>query len=141
MISFIVPSKPIPMSRPRVTMHGTYTPVKCRHYKELVALYASTAMRGAEPIEKAVVCEISLSFSIPKSYTKGKLLAAQYNIVKPTGRNTGDADNLAKGIMDAVKGICWIDDSQVTKLIVKKRYGAEDCAKVVIYEDLEDDAT
>lgn len=139
MISFVIPSKPVPMSRPRVTIHGTYTPARCRAYKEMVALYAKQAMRGAQPIDKAVVCEISLTYAIPQSYTKGKRLAAQYNIAKPTGRNTGDADNLAKGIMDAVKGICWLDDSQVTKLVVKKRFGAEDCARVVIYEDMEDD--
>lgn len=139
MVEIYIKGKPVPMSRPRVTIHGTYTPARCRAYKELVALYARQAMRGKEPLDGSLVCQIDLSFAIPKSYTSGKRLACEYNIVKPTGRNTGDADNLAKGIMDALKGIAWIDDSQVTHLIVKKRYGKEDCARVLILDDTEDD--
>lgn len=33
----------------------------------------------------------------------------------------GDADNLAGGIMDALNGIAWLDDEQVTDLVVRKR--------------------
>ena len=33
----------------------------------------------------------------------------------------GDADNLAGGIMDALNGIAWRDDDQVSDLVVRKR--------------------
>lgn len=121
-IEFIVPGRPVPMARPRVTAHGTYTPKRCRDYKTAVAIAARAAMRGKEPLEGAVSCWIDLYFDIPKSYTKGKKLAARNNVIKPVGKNIGDADNYAKAILDALKGICWADDSQVTRLIVFKRF-------------------
>jgi Holliday junction resolvase RusA-like endonuclease len=135
-IEFTVPGKPVPMARPRVTAHGTYTPKRCRDYKTAVALAAKAAMISKKPLEGAVVCRIELYFDVPKSYTKGKRLAAQHNVIKPVGKNTGDADNHAKAILDALKGICWADDSQVTRLIVEKRFtDTGDKAKVWICED------
>ena len=124
-IKFTVPGRPVPMARPRVTAHGTYTPKRCRDYKAAVALAAKAAMQGKEPMEGALSCDIQLWYAVPKSYTQGKKLAAQHNIIRPIGRNSGDADNHAKAIMDACTGIVWRDDSQVVKLSVMKLYGNE----------------
>ena len=134
-IEFTVPGKPVPMARPRVTVRGTYTPKRCRDYKAAVAIAAKAAMRGKEPLEGAVSCWIDSYFDIPKSYTQGKKLAARHNVIKPVGRNTGDADNHAKAILDALKGICLADDSQVTRLIVFKRLSNQDKVSVLIRED------
>ena len=135
-IEFTVPGKPVPMARPRVTAHGTYTPKRCRDYKSAVAIAAKAAMVGKKPIDSAVACRIELYFNVPQSYACGKYLAAKHNVIKPTGRNFGDADNIAKSITDAVKGICRADDSQVTRLIVEKRFtDTGDKAKVWICED------
>ena len=136
MIKFVVPGRPVPMARPRVTMNGTYTPKRCREYKECVQLWARQAMRHKEPLEGAVQCHITLCFDVPKSYSCGKRIAAQHNIQKPIGRNTGDADNHAKAILDALKGICWKDDSQVTALRVRKMYAETGARAIVqIWED------
>ena len=135
-IEFVVPGRPVPMARPRVTSRGTYTPKRCRDYKALVAMFARRAMHDKEPMECAVTCRIELYFDVPKSYTKGKKLAARHNVIKPVGKNTGDTDNHAKAVLDALKGICWVDDSQVTRLIVTKRYtDTGDKVKVWICED------
>lgn len=134
-IEFTVPGRPVPVGRPRVTRFGTYTPKESQRYKKDVALFASEAMRGKEPFGGAVSCEITLCFAIPKSYTKGKRLACEHNIIKPTGSNWGDADNLAKGVMDGMTGICWADDKQVTRLVVRKRFGKEDYAIIVLTDD------
>lgn len=134
-ISFTVPGRPIPQARPRVVQNGrrTYTPRRSVEYREAVALCAKAAMRGKQPMTGAVSCEISLGFAIPKSYAKGKRLAAECNRIRPVGKNSGDVDNHAKGIMDALKGICWVDDSQVVRLSVSKWYGRE-CAEVMVSE-------
>ena len=135
-IEFVVPGRPVPMARHRVTMHGTYTPKRCRDYKTAVTIAAKAAMVGKKPLEGAVSCRIELYFNVPKSYACGKHLAARHNVIKPTGRNTGDADNHAKAVLDALKGICWADDSQVTRLVVFKRFSdTGDKAKVWICED------
>jgi len=124
-IEFTVPGRPVPMARPRVTAHGTYTPEKCRIYKNYVASLARAAMRENKPMEGAVQCHILLCFDVPKSYTKGKKLAAAHNVQKPIGRNTGDVDNHAKAVMDALTGIVWRDDSQVTRLSISKIFVSE----------------
>ena len=135
-IEFGVFGKPVPMARPRVTAHGTYTPKRCRDYKAAVAAAAKKKMRGMEMFDGAVMCHIRLFYKVPKSYTKEKRMAAENNIILPVGRNTGDADNHAKAIMDALTGIVWRDDSQVTYLVVSKLYGSEDWAEIKIRDDV-----
>ena len=101
-----------------------------------MAIAAKVAMIGKNLMEGAVACRIELYFNVPQSYACGKYLAAKHNVIKPTGRNTGDADNHAKAILDALKGICWNDDSQVTRMIVERRFtDTGDKAKVWICED------
>jgi crossover junction endodeoxyribonuclease RusA len=41
-------------------------------------------------------------------------------------RGRADIDNLAKGIMDGLNGICFHDDTQVDELIVRIRTGCTD---------------
>ena len=42
------------------------------------------------------------------------------HLVKPLVKP--DLDNIAKGICDALNGIAWKDDKQITDLYVGKRY-------------------
>jgi Holliday junction resolvase RusA-like endonuclease len=37
----------------------------------------------------------------------------------------GDADNLAKAVLDAGNGVLWLDDRQVARLVVEKMIGAQ----------------
>lgn len=135
-ISFTVPGRPVPMARPRVKRNGhTYNEPRCEEYKTAVALAAKAAMKGRKPLIGAVSCDIALGFSIPKSYEKGKRLAAEYNRIRPVGKNSGDLDNHAKGIMDALKGICWVDDSQVVRLSVGKWFSEKGYAAVTVAEE------
>lgn len=136
-IEFSVPGRPVPMARPRVVRGHAYTPRRCADYKRLVAAVAKQAMQGREMLTGAVACSIELYYAIPKSYTCGKRLAAQYNKIKPTGRNTGDTDNHAKAILDALNGVCFADDAQVTRLTVYKRFAIEGDAvvRVILTED------
>ena len=130
-ISFTVPGRPVPMARPRVTSRGTYTPKRCRNYKTAVALAAKTAMKGKKPLTGAVMVDLKIAFAVPKSWSKAKQKAALGLESRPISRNSGDADNHAKAIMDACTGIVWEDDSQVVNLHVTKWY-KEDCAIVTI---------
>ena len=34
-------------------------------------------------------------------------------------------DNAAKAVLDSLNGIAWLDDSQVSRLVVEKSYGKE----------------
>lgn len=94
--TFTVPGPPIAKARPRVTRSGnTYTPGTTEAYAQKVQLCARTA--GVRPLS----CEFTVGISF----------------YMPTVRRV-DVDNLAKGILDALNGVAWEDDSQVFQLHV-----------------------
>lgn len=112
--------------RPRVsTANGitrAYTPAKTRKYEQEVAEAAKLAamkqnwMKSDAPI----ILHICAWFPIPKSWPKWKKAAAQAGDIYPTTKP--DADNIGKGISDALNEIVYNDDSQVVECIIKKRY-------------------
>ena len=40
----------------------------------------------------------------------------------PSRRSVGDVDKLARAVLDALTGVCFVDDAQVVDLVVRKRY-------------------
>lgn len=133
-VKITIPGEPVPQGRPRFTRSGhAYDPEKSHAYKAAVALLARRAMKGNEPMDGAVGCYIEFTHTIPKSFTKGKRLAARYGMYAKATRP--DIDNLAKGVMDAIKGIVWRDDAQVTTLSLRKRYGDEPGVLVRVWAD------
>ena len=116
MINLTIPGEPVAKGRPRVCKFGTFTPLKSLNYETLVKeLFIISKQKKETGMLEAV---IKCYFKIPKSATKGKLLAMQHNIVRPVKRP--DTDNLAKICLDALNGLAYDDDSQVVDLVVRK---------------------
>ena len=65
---------------------------------------------------------ITAYFEIPKSYTKGKRLAAEHNEILPTKKP--DADNICKVVCDALNKTAYDDDTQIVALSIIKLWGA-----------------
>jgi Holliday junction resolvase RusA-like endonuclease len=134
MIQFTVPGQPVAKGRPKFTNVGgfarVYTPKKTQEYEALVAGIAKRAMWPIEPLLRPVEIMLELRMEIPKSWSKSKRLAALDGRVRATKKP--DADNVLKGIKDALNGICWVDDSQVVVLTVRKLYAAEPCVIVAV---------
>jgi Holliday junction resolvase RusA-like endonuclease len=110
-----------------VTSHGTYTPRETREFEELVRLeYRIHGGKhfGGDP----VAVYITAGFAIPKGAARYKIPAMLSGKIEPTKKP--DADNIAKAICDALNGIAYDDDSQITELHVRKIY-AEDAAIMV----------
>jgi len=139
-ITFTIPGEPCAKGRPRMTKSGVaYTPQKTVAYENLVKLTYMNEVGKVMPFEKSTelpaqihVCIVA-HFRIPKSFTKGKLLAAKHNIIKPTKKP--DADNIGKGICDALNGLAYRDDSCVTSLEVRKVWAEAPCVVVTMRED------
>ena len=66
----------------------------------------------------------------PKSFSKKKTARALDGLIQPTTKP--DLDNVAKTVLDALNGVAWRDDSEITSLTVMKTYGERNCAKVSI---------
>lgn len=112
-IEFVVPGRPVPMARPRVTARGTYTPRECREYKKLVACIAKSVMNGNDyrmfesgPLE----CRVRFIFPLPKTRKN------------PWATSRPDLDNLYKAVTDAMNGIVYKDDAQIVRASIEKAY-------------------
>ena len=129
MIRFEILGQPIAKQRPRVTRSGiAYTPSKTVNYEALVKYTYQSLYGHREPILGHIEATIIAIFPIPKSYSKKKteeLLNGHNNYDKKP-----DCDNLAKIVLDALNGIAYKDDSQVTSLHIYKEYGTQ--PKVIV---------
>ncbi|GHV35050.1 hypothetical protein FACS1894187_06910 [Synergistales bacterium] len=141
MLRLIIPGEAVPQLRPRFARHGnyvqTYDPAKCRDYKSYVRMLAAVEVKRGQtlvtyPIEGPVEVRIAVYRHTPKSWSKAKIAAANAGHIRPTTKP--DIDNIAKGLKDALKGLIWVDDSQVVRLEAEKWYGDEPRAVVEIEE-------
>lgn len=129
MIKFEILGQPIAKQRPRMTRAGiAYTPAKTVNYETVVKYTYQSLYAHREPIMGHIKASITAVFPVPKSYSKKKtaeLLSGHHNYDKKP-----DCDNLAKIILDALNGIAYKDDSQVTVLHITKEYGTQ--PKVIV---------
>jgi Holliday junction resolvase RusA-like endonuclease len=137
MIMFIVDGTAVPKQRPRISGRMAYTPKKTRDYEERVREAFRSSYHGSMPVfDKGtpVWASIQIVQGIPKSWSNSKHLKAERGEIVPTSRN-GDVDNVAKSILDAMNGLVYEDDCQVTTLTVFKKYGADPYVVVMFDED------
>lgn len=122
--------------RPRfTTINGharAYDAPKSSGFKNLVAMIANENMRGQPLSEKPIELRLTVTRSIPSSWSKKKKLQAQDGQLAPTSRP--DLDNYLKAVLDALNGIVFKDDSQVVILSALKQYGDKPGTTVVLTE-------
>lgn len=93
--------EPVPFPRPASNGKRRFNPPRYSSFKDALGLIARRAMHGQAPFTGAV-----------------KLTAEVYRNVVPTALQFGDIDNHLKAILDALNGICYADDRQVTSVEV-----------------------
>ncbi len=74
-------------------------------------------------LEGAIKATITIYCKVPKSYTKKRVQAIRDGIEHP--QKKPDIDNVIKIILDSLNKIAYADDSQITDLVVKKRFTEE----------------
>ncbi len=126
-IEFTVPGVPVPKARPKVTMHGTYTPKKTRDYESLIRQcwmeQSGVRLKENTPLKLKVICYMP----IPQSYSKKKKreLNGKPHISRP------DTDNLVKAVNDALqdKTITKTDrkTKQKTRTVQKNAFADDSC--------------
>lgn len=97
-IKITAPLEPVPFPRPATNGKRRYNPKRYTAFKEQLGFYARAAMRGQAPF----IGEIKISAHI-------------YKKIIPTALKFGDWDNHGKAISDALNGICYVDDRQITE--------------------------
>ena len=121
-IELKIPIVPIAKGRPRATRSGhTYTPTKTRHYEESIRAAWRDKYGDAAPLMGPVNLSVSFSLPRPKSMMwKTKPMHCDFHWRRP------DLDNLLKAVNDALDGLAWRDDGQITTLTASKWVAAGD---------------
>ena len=130
---FTVYGKPQGKARPRFTRAGhAYTPDSTREYEDMVRMAYIAAEGRMIPKGVPVSVDITAWYAIPKS-ARGKLRERmEGGQVVPTVKP--DWDNVGKIVCDALNGLAWHDDAQVTQATVRKVYGISPMVRVEIRE-------
>ena len=128
-ITFEVPGQPVPQPRARVNRNGhRYTPDNgIVAYKQAILLRSRLAAKQIrlEQLTGPVAVDIEFVIARPESHWGKRGLVKS---AKPyPSRRSGDWDNLAKGVCDALTdaGI-WADDDQIVRAVVGRRYAGRD---------------
>lgn len=130
-----VDGTPVPQARPRFTTRGGYARAyeteACRQQKQLIKTCFVREFGEQEPTTGvAYHVSITVFLKIPKSITKKNRELANDGILKPTKRP--DVDNYAKLVLDALNGVVWVDDGNVTSMSVDKKYSDRPRTEITI---------
>ena len=136
-VSFVVPGDPIPQPRVRVSTFGGHARayVQKTHpihtFREAVRLLAISA--GVKPAPGPVEVSLLAVFARPPSHLKADGSLRKGAPLYP-GHRCGDADNLAKGILDALHGVAYQDDCVADLGFVRRRSGRRAFVKIFVSE-------
>ena len=122
MIEIVVLGVPVAKGRPRfakATGH-TYTPEKTRNFEAALKYAAEQVMGERPPLDGPLELDMQVVVPIAQSWPKKRQAAARAGTEWPTKKP--DGDNFLK-MKDALNLIVWVDDSQVCREFVEKRYG------------------
>ena len=135
MIKFTVPGSPTAKGRPkigRVAGHARmFTPEKTVRYESTVALFARQAMGDRSLFNGPVSLDLLLHMPIPASWSAKKRMQAANGEIIPTTKP--DCSNVLKAVEDAMNGIVYLDDKQISDLSVRKRYSDKPGVNVTVW--------
>ena len=120
-IKFTVYGKVQGKARPRFTRQGrAYTPKNTVDYEgQIKQAYISAGGTLISDTEPILIC-------ITACFKKAKTNKMDYPTLKP------DADNIAKAVCDALNGVAYKDDKQITCLTVDKVWADDGIERVEI---------
>lgn len=130
-VIFSVKGEPKGKGRPRFSKGHVYTPEKTVDYERLVALSYRNSARGYK-FTSPVRVTVKVFCKPPNSKSKKVAEDMLSGHILPTKKP--DVDNIVKIILDGLNKVAWEDDTQVTDLMITKRYGEDPFVAVIIEE-------
>lgn len=131
-ITFTVPVEPRGWARARRRGNVYFIDVDTLAFRNAVITYASMAMQGFTLLEGPVIMTVISIMPVPKSWSRKKHASALAGQIRPASKP--DADNLAKGVGDALNLVVYRDDAQIVDLRSIKFYGARPEVQIAVSE-------
>jgi crossover junction endodeoxyribonuclease RusA len=91
-------------------------------WRQQISWTAAGQLAGQKPTSQAVSVAMRFYFARPKSLPK--------KIIHKTTKS--DVDKLARGVLDALSGIAFVDDSQVISLSATKQFGLPERVEIEV---------
>lgn len=130
-IYLIIPTPIVGKQRPRFRRIGkrfmTYTPPKTQVFEDVIAeKFRKQYPAGIIPFpDEPIEMSLEFIFEMPRSWSNKK--KEQFEGKRCINRKKPDIDNCMKSVMDALNGLAYTDDSQVTDVChCKKIWGREE---------------
>lgn len=124
MTKFEIPGEPQGKRRARFTRAGhfikSYADPKCVSYETFIREMFCIAHPGFVPLEGGLGVEIRAFCGIPGSVSRKRRMMMMSGEMRPAKKP--EPDNIAKVVLDALTGLAFKNDSQVTRLVVEKAY-------------------
>ncbi|MBK1668183.1 hypothetical protein CKO28_09050 [Rhodovibrio sodomensis] len=129
-ITFEVAGRMMPKERARAGGGHHYTPKDTRRAEEAIREITRVAFHGYGPWRGAVRVDLDLILSPPESWSARRRARALEGEVVPTSKP--DVDNWQKALFDGAEGVAYRNDSQITEVVIRKRYGPRSKAVVTM---------
>jgi Holliday junction resolvase RusA-like endonuclease len=131
LIELAIVGNPVPQGRPRFARVGkfvrTYDPKESAAWKDSIKLQAISLLRDNYADWQLISGPVNLNCEF---YINRPASVSVKKRPEPTVKP--DLDNLLKAVKDALKGIVWVDDSQVTRLSAMKIYSGTPGVRIAI---------
>lgn len=117
LLDVFVPGTPRPQGSKKSFGRGRMVEVS-EHvgpWRERVALFAHNARVGLAPIDRLTPLTLVLAFVTPRPTSTAKTKPTPPAIRQP------DLDKCIRAIGDALTGVVWVDDAQLTQIHATKR--------------------
>jgi Holliday junction resolvase RusA-like endonuclease len=136
-VYFVVPGEPVGQGRPRTSVRNgraiIYKPQRSKDYERVVSEAAAEAIGGEKPFNGALKLTVYVHRQLPPGASKKDKAAMLAGDILPTKKP--DLDNVLKAIADALTGVVWEDDRQVTNIMAMSRYSDVPSVEVTVTED------
>jgi Holliday junction resolvase RusA-like endonuclease len=131
-ISFQIPISPRGKERPRISTRGgfprNYNSKKQNIYENKMAALIMQH-RPEKPSENAIMIDIIAYIQVPKTKLKKWQKYHTPCLTKP------DLDNIYKNITDLMNGVFYIDDKQIIRAIIEKKYSDNPRWEINIWDE------
>lgn len=126
-VRFTVPGRAVPQGSSRAFIRGgkavvTHDNPKTMPWRGAVALTAREALNGRFAADGAVGVMLAIHLDRPKSHWRRDGTPKASAPARPTGRP--DLDKLVRAVLDALTGVAFRDDAQVTTIVATLDYVA-----------------
>ncbi len=124
-MKIFIPGEPVAQPRPKVSTKNGFPRAYTEQDHPIHAFKQAVRLAWKSSINRCLTGPLSIEivcwYSRPKGHSKIRRASREPKMSRP------DIDNTAKGILDSLNGVAYIDDGQVYRLTVEKWYvGPED---------------